>query len=515
MFKKLRREPSTSSPTDGNNALSEPRDANIEKEAKDIKLEEGSKTPLHQYVDPALEKRLVRKLDFHVVPLVMALYLLAFLDRSNIGNARIAGMATDLKLTGDRYDWLLTIFYISYIIFEFQVMMWKIMPPHIWAALVVFSWGLVSTVQAGIHTWAAEMALRFFMGLTEAGYGPGIPYLLSFFYLRHELGFRCGIFLSAAPLANTFAGALAYGITSGHSKIANWRVLFLVEGLPTIVMAAVAFFFLPDNPEKARFLSGDEKRIAKARGVRQVGDSKRVGGIVWRDMGAALLDPKAWFTGLMYFSCNVSFSSLPVFLPTILNEMGFSAVNAQGLTAPPFFLSFLLTCGTTWIADRTQQRGLMLMVLTIIGGVGYVILACAKSVAARYFGVFMAAAGIFPAIANILPWVLNNQGSDTRRGAGMVLLNLIGQCGPLLGTRLYPSAEGPFYVKGQAVCAAFMFFSTLLAICLRTLLVWENKKLDRQYGTLQEQQVSTATGEVPTETNAAVENYGPAFRYVL
>src|SRR5947207_2809445 len=97
------------------------------------------------------------------------------------------------------------------------------------------------------------------IGLFEAGFGPGIPYLLSFFYLRHELGFRCGIFVSAAPLANTFAGALAYGITSGHPHLAKWRVLFLVEGLPTVAMAAAAFFFLPDNPEKARFLNEEEK----------------------------------------------------------------------------------------------------------------------------------------------------------------------------------------------------------------------------------------------------------------
>jgi hypothetical protein len=88
----------------------------------------------------AVEKRLVRKLDTHVVPLVTALYLLAFLDRSNIGNAKIAGMEEDLNLYGDRYDWLLTIFYIPYIIFEFQAMMWKLIPPHIWAAIVVFIW---------------------------------------------------------------------------------------------------------------------------------------------------------------------------------------------------------------------------------------------------------------------------------------------------------------------------------------------------------------------------------------
>lgn len=109
----------------------------------------------------------------------------------------------------------------------------------------------------------------------------------------------------------------------------------------------------------------------------------------------------------MYFSCNVSFASLPVFLPTILKDMGFSSVNAQGLTAPPFFLSFLITCITPYIADKTQQRGLMIFILSIIGGVGYVILATAKSVAARYFAVFLAAGGIFPSIANILPWVLS------------------------------------------------------------------------------------------------------------
>lgn len=136
------------------------------------------------------------------------------------------------------------------------------------------------------------------MGLFEAGYGPGIPYLLSFFYLRHEVGLRIGVFLAAAPLANTFAGALAYGITSGHPSIAKWRVLFLVEGLPTIVMAAIAYFFLPDSPEKARFLNEDEKRVAKARGVLQVGDKKRVGSVSLKEMAKGLLDIKGWILGV-------------------------------------------------------------------------------------------------------------------------------------------------------------------------------------------------------------------------
>lgn len=444
-------------------------------------------------------------------------------------------METDLDFQEGDYDWLLTIFYISYISFGFLAIMWKVVPPHYWAAFCVFTWGLVSTVQAAANSWGAMMALRFIMGASEVAYGPGVPFLLSFFYLRDELGLRSGLFLSAAPLANTFAGALAYAITSGSPALAKWRVLFLVEGLPTIVMAVVAFFFLPDSPEKARFLNEEEREVARLRGVRQAGEAPRIGMPNFKEFFTGLVDLKGWILGLMYFSCNVAFSSLPVFLPTskslkllqkpfvltttaVLKEMGFSSVNAQGLTAPPFFLSFLMVIATCYIADRTQQRGLMIASLTAIGGIGYVILATSHSVGARYFGVFLAAAGIFPAIGNILPWVTNNQGSDTRRGAGIVLLNLIGQCGPLLGTRMYPMGEGPYYVKGQSVCAAFLFFCCFLALTLRTLLVWENKKLDRQHGTVAQQklamQEAAARGESKGQ-EVAVENYGPLFRYVL
>lgn len=474
---------------------------------------------LLEEVDPQMEQRVRRKLDMHLVPLLSALYLLAFLDRSNIGNARIAGMEEDLELSSAQYTWLLTIFYISYILFGFLAIMWKVVPPHIWAAVCVLGWGVVSTCQAAAHSWGAMMALRFLMGVAEIAYGPGVPFLLSFFYLRNELGLRAGLYLSAAPLANTFAGALAYGITKGDTDMAKWRVLFLVEGLPTVAMAAVAFFFLPDSPEKAKFLTEEEKLVVRARVLKQVGGTEsRFGTVNFKEMLEGLMDLKGWILGLMYFSGNVAFSSLPVFLPTILKAMGFTSVNAQGLTAPPFFLSFLTVIATCYIADRTQQRGIVIAILTAIGGTGYVILATAKSVGARYFATFLAAAGIFPAIGNVLPWVTNNQGSDTRRGTGIVLLNLIGQCGPLLGTRLYPKSEGPFYVKGQSVCAGFMFLFCVLALVLRTLLVWENKKLDEKYGTVAQQKLAmeeaAARGEGKVGT-VGVENYGPLFRYVL
>jgi retrograde regulation protein 2 len=241
----------------------------------------------------------------------------------------------------------------------------------------------------------------------------------------------------------------------------------------------------------------------------------------------------------MSFSLSVSFSSLPVFLPTVIRDMGFTAIKAQGLSAPPFLLSFVLTLSTTWLADRRQQRGLIIAFLSAIGAIGYVLLATCDSVAARYMGVFLAASGVFPAMANLLPWVLSmltslvpffgskaandnfqnitdNQGSDTRRGVGVVILNFIGQCGPFVGTNVFPNSDAPRFIKGQSISAAFTAFACILALLLRALLVWENKILDRKYGSLEEQKEQRdRNGEQNSDLVFAEENYGPHFRYIL
>lgn len=166
--------------------------------------------------------------------------------------------------------------------------------------------GLASTLQATAFNWSGLMASRFFLALAEAGFGPGVPFLLTFFYRRHELGLRCGLFLSAAPLASSFAGALAYGITSGHPAIANWRLLFIVEGIPSILLALVAFMYMPDSPDTARFLTQEEKEVARARAIQQTGSSgaARIGHINFKDVLMALKDVKTWIPPFMYFSCN-------------------------------------------------------------------------------------------------------------------------------------------------------------------------------------------------------------------
>lgn len=169
------------------------------------------------------------------------------------------------------------------------------------------------------------MALRFLLGLFEAAFGPGVPYLMSFFYRRNELGLRCGLYASAAPLASTFAGALAYGITSGHPLLTSWRLLFLVEGAPTLVGAVLAWFYLPDGPASANFLTAEEKEVACIRSLRRGGEADRVDGIDWKDLGMTLLDAKPWLTAVrpLLSPTNVIALTKPVYVLQLQRQLLF------------------------------------------------------------------------------------------------------------------------------------------------------------------------------------------------
>jgi MFS family permease len=166
-------------------------------------------------------------------------------------------------------------------------------PPHKWVAVVVFLWGTVATLQAATTTWAGEMVCRFFLGAIECGFGPGLPLYLSFFYPRHEVGLRIGLFLSGSALANAYGGVLAYGLSHIHSGVSPWRLLFILEGVPTCLLAIVVWFCLPDGPEKCRFLKEKEKEVAVARAQRQP-RAAEVRGLDLHQLGAAFRDYKSW-----------------------------------------------------------------------------------------------------------------------------------------------------------------------------------------------------------------------------
>ncbi|KAF4625356.1 hypothetical protein G7Y89_g12811 [Cudoniella acicularis] len=235
----------------------------------------------YQLYTPDEEREVVKIFDKKLVLFVALLYMLSFLDRSSmlplhhskpplrildIGNAKIAGLDLDLDLDSNRYEWVITAFYIAYICFEWMSVLWKIIPAHIYVTAIVLSWGLIASLQSVATSFAGLLVLRVLLGIGEAGF-TGIPFYLSFFFKREELALRTGYFISAAPLATSFASTLAWAIIAigKHSPIASWRLLFLLEGFPSVLVAVIAFYTIPDSPSTAPYLTRRQKRIARLR----------------------------------------------------------------------------------------------------------------------------------------------------------------------------------------------------------------------------------------------------------
>lgn len=192
----------------------------------------------------------------------------------------------------------------------------------------------------------------------------------------------------------------------------------------------------------------------------------------------------------MFFSCNVAFSSMPVFLPTVIREMGYSPTTSQALSAPPYLLSFLTVLLTAHASDTSKTRSPFIIFHALLACSGYILIFLAGAVGfpgwIRYLGVYPATMGFFSCVTLVITWTLDNQVSDEGRGTGVALLQYIGQCGPLLGTRLYPEGDGPLYLRGMAVCAVFMGVVALLALGLRWVLLRENGRVIEEGGAWEE-----------------------------
>ncbi|UNI21960.1 hypothetical protein JDV02_007898 [Purpureocillium takamizusanense] len=451
-----------------------------------------------QLYTPDEERAVRRKFDRRLVLFVTLLFMLSFLDRSNIGNARIAGMDEDLQTDPPRddwYEWALTAFYVSYIAFEWMSLLWKLVPAHVLVSAVVFTWGLTASLQAVAPSYPVLVALRVLLGIGEAGF-TGIPFYLSFFFRRDELAFRTAIFISAAPLATSFASTLAWVIVrfAELSPIAPWRLLFLIEGFPSVIVSVIAWGVIPDSPQTASYLTKREKKVARLR-LRHEAPALAANdaatdtaadaayGLRGRDLAAVFCDPVAWITAAMFFLTNMAYSSLPVFLPKIIHEMGHSTLAAQALSAPPYLLAFVVVLFTAHMSDRLRARTVPIALHALASAGGYAALALSEPLRLapwlRYLAVYPAAVGFFNVVTLVIAWSINNQASQTRQGGGFALLQLVGQCGPLVGTRLYPDADAPYYVRGMGACACAMLSVAVLAAVLRFYLQFQNRKMDR------------------------------------
>ncbi|KAF9010080.1 major facilitator superfamily domain-containing protein [Cyathus striatus] len=335
------------------------------------------------------------------------------LDRSNLGNARLQGLPEDVlggDKTGVLFDWVNSVFFFSYIICQVPAtVISKLFPPRLWVAGAAIGWGLSSALMS---------LLRNF----EAGFGPAIPLYFSFFYTKSEMGLRMAYWFGFAAVAGAFGGLIAFGIQHAHAAVSNWRLLFIVEGIPPILLGILTMFYLPDRPESTSFFNEREREIAINRMNRST--SGDIGAVV--NKAHVILAFRDW---------RIYTASISAFLPTIITTFGFSNANAQLLTVPPYAVAAVVLIS------------IFMAIASSIGGIGYLILLTAlDNNHARYFATFCITSGTYTTIGIIIAWFAHNLGSETKKATGIPMFMAIGQCGSVLGSHIFPKTDGPHYM---------------------------------------------------------------------
>ncbi|KAK1595524.1 major facilitator superfamily transporter [Colletotrichum navitas] len=427
-----------------------------------------------------VDRKLVRRLDWMLIPWLCILYLLAFLDRTNIGNAKIAGLNHDLGLTSSQYNSSLTIFFVSYAVFEpLTNILLKRLRPSIFIPIIMVLWGASMTGMGFVHNWSGLMAARWFLGLTEAGLFPGVNYYLSCWYKRSEFGIRAAIFFSAAAISGSFGGALAAAIEqmAGVGGRPGWAWIFILEGLLTVLFGVASFWMVHDFPDEAKFLSENDR----ARVIRRLKMDQQASAdheefnmsFFWQ----AVQDWKMWLGMVIYMGCDMPLYAFSLFLPTIVNELGWntSTVRSQLMTVPPYAVAAAFTVLVGWVADRTQQRGLCNIFVSLIGIVGFGMLIGTENPQVKYAGTFLGALGIYPCISNTITWVANNVEGVYKRGVVLGFVIGWGNLNGIVSSNIY--FREPRFFEGHGVVLAYMsIFLCLGSVLMTTLLRIENDK---------------------------------------
>lgn len=373
--------------------------------------------------DPVAEKKLRNKTDWAIVPLVALLFLFCFIDRSNLGNARIAGLEPDLGMNPESYDFnlVLSIFYISYAVFEVpSTLLCKIVGPGWYLPIATILFGIATICTAWVQTKNQLIAVRFILGIFEAGMLPGIAYYLSRWYRRSELSFRLGLYMVTTPLAGAFGGLLASGILSldNIGSVKSWRMIFLVEGIITTLLGFIALACLTDSPATARWLSADEKQLAIDRiKSERVGQEEVLDKMNRTKLKRGVLNPITLSTAFIFHLNNITALGISFFLPTVIRAIypDETTVQQQLRTVPPYIVGATTLLIASYLASRYNTRQIFMFITGPLVMTGYAILLAKRDPQIRYGAIFLTVSTVFFPGAMCNSQVSANSVSDTAR----------------------------------------------------------------------------------------------------
>ncbi|ORY58135.1 major facilitator superfamily domain-containing protein [Pseudomassariella vexata] len=465
-------------------------------------------------------RRVVHKVDIRLIPMLAALYLMAHIDRANIGNAKIEGLITDLGMTSVQYNIVLSIFFIPYVLLEVpsNILLKKFKRPSLYLALLVIPWGIVMTCTGLVQNFAGLMVTRILLGIFEAGFFPGAIYLCSYWYMPKDLATRISYFYCASALSGAFSGLLAAAIAQmdGVGGLEGWRWIFLLEGLVTVVIGISCIFLLIDSPTlSGRWLKPDEIRYLELQMfIKQGGKfSDEKESFKWKDLKAVLLNWRVYLQAYFLMCQSATSYGTKFTLPTITKSMGFSSTNAQLMSAPPYVAGALSAILLARLSDRYYWRMPFVAGPLVLVVISYSIIISlngdlADNKGPAYFALILTCMGIYPIQPAAASWNANNLAPAVRRNIGVALNNCVGNTGGIIGSFMYIESEAPSYPTGFGLSLAFGASGMLVAFFLEMSYKWSNKRKAR----LSEDEVRARHTE---DELLDMGDKSPLFKYVL
>ncbi|KAL7792189.1 major facilitator superfamily domain-containing protein [Trichoderma afarasin] len=476
---------------------------------QDRAAQESDNETLLQGVD---EKKLVRKLDLYIIPLVMALYLFSFLDRVNIGNARLYGLEEDLSLSSEQFQVTVSILFVTYLLFEVPSnLVLKLFTPRRWIAFIVTAWGIIATLTGLVESYGSLIACRLLLGVVEAGLFPGLSVYLTFFYTKHELALRIGYLFVSAAIAGALGGLLAYGIghMDGVRGMSGWRWIFIIEGIPSVVLGVVTLIALPNDAPSAYFLTEEEKILMEERHKRDYGNTASSREFSRRDMMKAFTDWKVWAFSFAQFGVDTMLYGFSTFLPTIISALGeWTTAQVQLLTIPCYFLGAVAYMSIAMLSDRLQMRGVFCVIFGMISVVGYAVLLSDTSPGVHYFGCFLVACGLYVVVGLPIAWLPNNTPRYGKRTTATGMQLTFGNASGIMSAFIYPALDKPRFIRGHAVSLSMVGFGTAVYAFL-WFWFWRANK-NRDAGELSEEHQGLEDDELKE-----LGDDSPHFRYTI
>ncbi|KAK2739568.1 hypothetical protein FQN57_006530 [Myotisia sp. PD_48] len=467
-------------------------------------------------------KRILRKIDYRLIPILALLYMYAFLDRSNIANAKIAGMERDLKLHGSQYNVALTLFFIPYSLLEVPSnIVLKLLKPSIWITIMVFSWGTVMTCMGFVQNYRGLLAARWFLGVAESGFFPAAIYILTVWYKRYEVQRRIAYFYVASSFSGAVSGLLAFAIGEMHGvgKLAGWRWLFILEGLLPVLTSFFIWHYLPDDPTSARFLTLKEREFIVNRLAIETGSGRgrvtNADKITVAHVVAALKEWKIWVAIVMTVGISIGVYGFSATAPTVIHDMGYTATNAQLMTIPIYLVAAIVTLTFAYISDRYEARTPIILAGLTTAAVGFIALLAIphpKYPGLTYAMLFLVASGIYSPFPSMCCLVANNLAPSSKRAVGTAVLIMGANWGGIIGSNIYRAAEKPRYPTGFGVSLTVLITGFVATLILRAAFKQENKRRDAYMAEHGEEAIRSKYTE---QELLDMGDKSPFFRYTL